>query len=107
MIDPPADSLITGEDAELALVLRARDGDLDAFNELVELHQRAAYNVCLRMLGGRMPAEDATQEAFISAFRNLRQFNGNSFRAWLMRIASNACTDELRRRQRRPALSMD
>lgn len=94
-------------DAELALVRRAREGDLDAFNVLVELHQRAAYNVCLRMLGSRMPAEDATQDAFLSAYRHIRSFQGTSFRAWLMRIAANSCTDELRRRTRRPVLSLD
>jgi RNA polymerase sigma factor (sigma-70 family) len=107
MIDPPSEPHVLDPDAEAALVQRARDGDLDAFNALVEMHQRAAYNLCLRMLGSRMPAEDATQEAFVSAFRNIRQFKGSSFRAWLMRIAANACTDELRRRGRRPVLSLD
>jgi RNA polymerase sigma-70 factor (ECF subfamily) len=94
-------------DAETALAERARAGDLGAFNELVDLHQRAVYNLCLRMLGSRMPAEDAAQEAFLSAYRGLRSFKGAHFRSWLMRIAANACTDELRRRARRPALSLD
>jgi RNA polymerase sigma factor (sigma-70 family) len=107
MIDPSSEPYALGPDAEAGLAQRARDGDLEAFNALVEAHQRAAYNLCLRMLGSRMPAEDATQEAFVSAFRNIRQFKGSSFRAWLMRIASNACTDELRRRKRRPAISLD
>ncbi len=92
---------------EADLVQRGQGGDLDAFNQLVDLHQRLVYNVCLRMLGHRMAAEDATQEAFISAYRNIRSFRGTSFRAWLTRIAANACTDELRRRGRRPALSLD
>lgn len=107
MIDPSSEPHVLGPDVEAAFALRARDGDLDAFNALVELHQRAAYNLCLRMLGSRMPAEDATQDAFVSAFRNIRHFKGASFRAWLMRIAANACTDELRRRGRRPVLSLD
>lgn len=93
--------------AEAALVRRARDGDLDAFNALVEQHQRAAYNLCLRMLGISAAAEDATQDAFLSAYRNIHTFRGGAFRPWLMRIASNACTDELRRRKRRPAMSLD
>jgi RNA polymerase sigma-70 factor, ECF subfamily len=92
---------------EGALLRDARRGDLDAFNGLVELHQRAAYNLCLRMLGSAMAAEDATQDAFLSAFRNIDEFKGASFRAWLIRIAANACTDELRRRARRPATSLD
>lgn len=92
---------------EEALLRDARRGDLDAFNGLVELYQRSAYNLCLRMLGNAMAAEDATQDAFLSAFRNIGAFKGASFRAWLMRIAANACTDELRRRARRPLSSLE
>jgi RNA polymerase sigma-70 factor (ECF subfamily) len=91
---------------EDALIARARDGDLPAFNQLVELHQRAVYSLSYRMIGHAAAAEDATQEAFISAFRSIGTFRGGSFRAWLMRIAANASTDELRRRARRPALSL-
>ena len=94
-----------GDEADL--VLAACDGNLDAFNALVDLHERSVFNLCLRMLGNREAAEDAAQDAFLSAFRNARAFRGSSFRAWLMRIAANACTDELRRRGRRPAHSLD
>lgn len=96
----------SASDAEAALVQRARNGDLDAFNLLVDAHQRLTYNLCFRMLGNREAAEDATQDAFLSAFRALSTFKGASFRSWLMRIAANACTDELRRRGRRPAVSL-
>lgn len=58
------------------------------------------------MIGQKQAAEDATQEAFIAAWRNLKNLRG-AFRPWLMRIASNACTDELRRRGRRPSSSLD
>jgi RNA polymerase sigma-70 factor (ECF subfamily) len=94
-------------DDEQAHLQRALAGDLDAFNRIVELHQRAVFNLCLRMIGSAPAAEDATQDAFISAYRHLGSFRGGSFRPWLMRIAANACTDELRRRGRRPALSLD
>jgi RNA polymerase sigma factor (sigma-70 family) len=94
-------------EAEVELAERARAGDLAAFNDLVEPHQRLVFNLCLRMLGGPAAAEDATQEAFLAAWRNVSSFRGSNFRAWLMRIASNACTDELRRRGRRPAASLD
>lgn len=94
-------------DAEVALLRRALDGDLEGFNGLVELYQRAVFNLCLRMLGSPPAAEDAAQDAFLSAYRSLRTFRGSAFRPWLMRIAANACTDELRRRGRRPALSLD
>lgn len=99
----------TGRDAEAegALLERARSGDLDAFNGLVEMHQRAVYNLCLRMVGSPAAAEDSTQDALIAAYRHIGGFRGSSFRAWLMRIAANTCTDELRRRTRRPAASLD
>lgn len=96
-----------GTDAEALLVRRALEGDLEGFNGLVDLHQRAVYNVCLRMLGSPPAAEDAAQDAFLSAYRAIQTFRGAAFRPWLMRIAANACTDELRRRARRPALSLD
>jgi RNA polymerase sigma-70 factor (ECF subfamily) len=107
MMNPSSGPPAAASDAEAALAERAREGDLGAFNALVDLHQRAVYNLCLRMLGSRMPAEDAAQEAFLSAYRGMRSFKGSHVRSWLMRIAANACTDELRRRARRPALSLD
>lgn len=92
---------------EEALIRGSQQGDLDAFNRLVEAYQRQVYNLCLRMLASPEAAEDATQEAFIAAFRAVGRFRGGSFRAWLLRIAANACYDELRRRRARPALSLD
>jgi RNA polymerase sigma-70 factor (ECF subfamily) len=100
--DPPT-APPAGEDT---LVERARSGDLDAFNQLVELHQRSVFNLALRMIGNAASAEDAAQEAFLHAYRSINSFRGANFRAWLMRIAANASTDELRRRARRPALSL-
>jgi RNA polymerase sigma-70 factor (ECF subfamily) len=89
------------------LVERARRGDLASFNELVLQHQRQVYAVCLRMLGQTAAAEDATQEAFVSAWRNLGGLRGDRFGPWLLRIAANVCTDELRRRKRRPGVSLE
>lgn len=92
---------------ETALLRAAWKGDLEAFNRLVLAYQGLAYNVALRITGETRSAEDATQEAFISAFRSLRSFRGGSFRAWLLRIVTNACYDELRRQKRRPASSLE
>lgn len=86
---------------------RARGGDLDAFNELVAAYEGIVFSLCYRLLGQRQAAEDATQEAFIAAWRNLGGLRGDAFRPWLLRIAANACRDELRRRARRPAASLD
>jgi RNA polymerase sigma-70 factor (ECF subfamily) len=92
---------------ETGLIQRSREGDLGAFNELVVAYQDQVYGLCLRMLGSRQPAEDVTQEAFISAFRNVSRMRGPSVKSWLLRIASNACIDELRRRQRQRQVSID
>jgi RNA polymerase sigma-70 factor (ECF subfamily) len=87
--------------------LRARRGDLAAFNELVVEYEPQVYNLCYRILGGSQAAEDATQEAFVSAWRNIASLRGEAFRPWLLRIAANQCRDELRRRGRRPSSSLD
>ncbi len=92
---------------EAALIQEAKRGDLESFNRLVLQHQGLAYNVAYRVLGDPASAEDATQDAFLSAYRAIRRFRGGSFRAWLMRIVTNACYDELRRRKRRPAASLE
>lgn len=92
---------------EIELIGNARKGDLDAFNRLVLMHQDLIYNQALRVLGELEAAQDATQEAFISAYRNLRNYRGGSFRAWLLRIVTNACYDELRRRRRRPSTPLE
>lgn len=91
---------------ESALIERSRRGDLEAFNALVVAYQRQVYNLCLRVLGSPQSAEDAAQEAFISAYRAVSRFRQGSFRAWLLRIASNACYDELRRRRSRPQVTL-
>ncbi|MBN2304748.1 MAG: sigma-70 family RNA polymerase sigma factor [Anaerolineae bacterium] len=92
---------------ENALIRAAKRGDIESFNQLVLHYQDMAYSVAYRMMGDRDAAADAAQDAFISAFRNLRQFKGERFKSWLMRIVTNACYDELRRRQRRPTASLD
>lgn len=92
---------------EAGLIRDAQQGDLNAFNSLVLTHQTVAYNLAYRILGDGAPAADATQEAFLSAFRHLRSYRGGSFRAWVLRIVTNASYDELRRQKRRPAVSLD
>lgn len=92
---------------ETALINLAQRGDLDAFNRLVLAYQDQVYNHALRVMGETAAAEDATQEAFISAYRNLGGYRGGSFRAWLLRIVTNACYDELRRRKRRPSTPLE
>ena len=89
------------------LIKDAQAGDVNAYNTLVLYYQDAVYNVAYRIMGEPGSASDATQEAFISAYKAIRNFRGGNFKAWLMRIVTNACYDELRRRKRRPQLSLD
>src|SRR5205085_4009543 len=95
------------EDEQL-LIARSQRGDVNAFNQLVLRYQQTVYTVNLRMLGDRDNAADATQETFIAAFRAIQTFRGgSSFRAWLLRIASNQSCDHWRRTHRHPADSLD
>jgi len=92
---------------ESALLRDAQQGDLDAFNRLVLAYQSRAYALAVRMMGDSEAAADVTQEAFIAVYRHVRQFRGGSLRAYILRTVTNACYDELRRRKRKPALSLD
>lgn len=92
---------------EIALVNDAQRGDLDAFNSLVLAYQDMVFGTACRILGDDEQAADATQEAFISAFRNISSYRGGSFKAWLLRIVTNACYDELRYRKRRPTVPLE
>lgn len=92
---------------EAQMIQYARKGDLDAFNRLVLTYQDMAYNLAYRMMGDPASADDVTQEAFISAYHKLNTFRGGSFKAWLLRIVTNASYDELRRLKRRPTTPLE
>ena len=98
-------------DQELAA--RARDGDQDAFEQLVRDNEKRIYTLALRMTGSREDALDLAQDAFFQAWKALPTFQGeSSFATWLYRLATNLCLDHLRTQKRRtqsmgPALSLD
>jgi len=92
---------------EIALIQAAKGGDLDSFNRLVLAYQDMVYSHAFRMIGEEETADDATQTTFISAYNHLTSFRGGSFKAWLLRIVTNACYDELRRRKRRPTVPLE
>ena len=92
---------------EAALIAAAGKGDARAFNQLVIRYQGIAYNLAYRILGDEDAASDATQDAFVSAFKAMPRFRGGSFKAWVLRIVTNACYDQLRARRRRPTSSLD
>jgi RNA polymerase sigma-70 factor (ECF subfamily) len=92
---------------EPALIDAARGGDLEAFNQIVLAHQDGLFRIAVNILRDEDAAEDAVQEAFISAFRNIRSFRGSSLKAWLMRVVVNSCYDQLRRLRRHPSMPLD
>ena len=88
---------------EQILVMRAQRGEQDAFRVLVERYQKYAYTLALRMLNVPADAEDAAQEALLSAWKALPKFRMDAqFSTWLYRLTINAATDILRRRKREP-----
>ena len=88
---------------DLILLERAREGDLNAFNDLVVCYQDMLFALVVRMVPDRDQASDAVQEAFFSAYRNMGSFRGGSVKSWLSRIAINAAMDTQRLRKRRPS----
>ena len=83
----------------------ARHGDLEAFNRLIFVYRDRAFQLAYHLLTDPMDAEDAVQDAMISAYLALPTYRGGSFRSWLFRIVTNRCLDDLRRRKRRPVVS--
>src|SRR3954464_4152216 len=89
-----------GEDLD-----RARQGDREAFGRLVKRHQRRVYAAALHILGNHSDADDATQEAFVRAYRGLSTFDGRAdFFTWLYRITVNTALNALRSDKRGSAL---
>jgi RNA polymerase sigma-70 factor, ECF subfamily len=98
--------MVARTDADL--VSRAQSGRLDAFEELVRRHRLATYRVALRMLGDESDAEDATQDAFVQAWRNLGGFRADAaFSTWMYRVVTNRCLNMLRARRRTEPLPDD
>ena len=99
-----------GEDvnSELALVLAAKKGDLEAFSELVKRYDRNIFRIAQHITHNEEDAQDVVQEAFLKAYQNLEQFQGNSkFYTWLVRIAVNEALMKLRRRRSDKTVSLD
>lgn len=91
---------------EQRLVLQAQKGNVKAFEELVLEHQKIIYNIIYRIMNNPEDTYDLSQETFIKAYTNIKQYNKKSkFSTWLYRIATNASLDELRRRKGKQTFS--
>ena len=91
---------------EAAVIARAAGGDRTAFAQLMEHYQSACYGLAYRLLSDADQAADATQDAFVHAYRAIASFRGGVFRSWMLRITANASYDILRRQQRRPTTTL-
>jgi len=90
------------------LVLKAQEGDVRAFDELVERYHDRIYNLTYNMTSNREDAEDLTQEIFVKAFKALPRFKGkSSFYTWLYRIAINKTINYRKKRNRNRPISLD
>jgi RNA polymerase sigma-70 factor (ECF subfamily) len=97
----------TYADNETLLITTAQRGDLDAFNLLALKYQDMLFRISLRITHDECGAQDATQNALIQAFNNLRSFRGGSFKSWLARVVVNASYDELRREKRHLSIPLE
>ncbi len=93
---------------DLALVKKAKAGDMLAFEDLILQYEKLVYNVALRMMNHTEDAYDISQEVFIKAYRYIKNFDERSaFSTWIYRIAVNTCIDEMRKRKGKETQSID
>lgn len=91
---------VAQQDSERLWIQQTLAGDQAAFAALMQAYQRPVYNLCYRMLGNVVEAEDATQETFLRGYTNLHRYDAERrFLNWILSIASNHCIDRLRRRR--------
>ncbi len=104
----PAQSTDPAVIEEARLVARAREGDTESFTVLVKQYERKIFRLTLRITGNQEDAADASQEAFMKAYANLKMFHGDSrFYTWLARIAVNEALTKLRKRLSHKQVSLD
>ncbi|MEN8905857.1 MAG: sigma-70 family RNA polymerase sigma factor [Clostridiales bacterium] len=87
---------------------RAKKGDIEAFEILVQSHQKRIYNIALRLLGNREDAMDLAQEALIKMYKSISKFKEeSSLSTWIYRITTNVCLDHLRKYKNKKEISID
>jgi RNA polymerase sigma-70 factor, ECF subfamily len=105
MPDPVAEP--ASIDLEQQWIHAARQGNLDAFNKLILMHQDGLYNWVSYLVHDPDLAEDVTQTVFITAYEKMKSFRNGSFRSWLFQIAKNRSIDLYRSNQRHPTISLN
>src|SRR5438876_8567572 len=95
-------------DSDASLMLRVKQGDRRAFERLVDKYKQPVTNLIYRMLGDAAEAEDLAQNVFIQVYKSADRYKvAAKFTTWLFTIARNLCLNEIRRRSRHPAESLD
>ena len=93
---------------ERELIRRAQGGDVAAFEQLINEHQKRIFSIAYRVAGNPDDAADMAQEVLVKIFKNINKFKGDSkFSTWIYRVATNTCLDELKRLKRHKAYSLD
>jgi RNA polymerase sigma-70 factor (ECF subfamily) len=106
--EEPAETAAPAPVEEMVLVKRARQGDLEAYDELVRRYQERIYATVYHMTSNHEDANDLAQEAFIKAYHALKSFKGgSSFYTWVYRIAVNKTINFLKQRKNRSQMSLD
>src|SRR5206468_5452901 len=101
-------AMSTVPDPDAALMLRVKQGDRGAFEELVEKYKQPVMNLVYRTLPDATEAEDLAQHVFLQVFKSAHRYQVSAkFTTWLFTIARNLCLNEIRRRSRHPAHSLD
>lgn len=96
------------DDLEKALINKAKQGNMTAFEKLITSHERTVYNIAYRMLNNEEDAKDISQEVFIKVYKNLNKFDETSkFSTWIYKITVNTCIDEIRKRKGKETSSID
>jgi len=95
-------------DPDAALMLRVKQGDTAAFTELVEKYKQPIMNLAYRTVRDMTEAEDLAQNVFVQVYKSAARYKSTAkFSTWLFTIARNLCLNEIRRRSRHPAESLD
>lgn len=111
--DSPSGEAVDEDQAQsnehhVSLMLLVKDGNIRAFEELVEIHQRAVIGTVAKMLGNPDEAEDIAQQVFIRVWKSAKRYEPQAkFTTWLFTITRNLVFNEMRRRQRKPAVSIN
>lgn len=115
MTPPDPNSSLSGDgedreranDLDVALMARIREGDFEAFGQLVEIHQRSVIGTVAKMLGSPTEAEDIAQQVFLRIWKSAARYEPQAkFTTWLFTITRNLVFNEVRRRQRKPTVSV-